>query len=101
PRPPPRSPLLPYTTLFRSGLTTITGSAPPSGSLVQRAENGFGQGKVLASPFGMALAAATVREGRTPVPSLMDGDKVKATGLGKPDRKSTRLNSSHVKISYA
>lgn len=66
------------------GLTTITGSAPPSGSLVQRAENGFGQGKVLASPFGMALAAATVREGRTPVPSLMDGDKVKATGLGKP-----------------
>ena len=69
------------------GITTITGSAPPSGSLVQRAENGFGQGKVLASPFGMALAAATVRAGKTPVPTLVKGEKTKATGLGRPLRK--------------
>ncbi|MFO7191830.1 MAG: penicillin-binding transpeptidase domain-containing protein, partial [Thermocrispum agreste] len=69
------------------GITTITGSVPPSGSLVQRAENGFGQGKVLASPFGMALAAATVRAGKTPVPTLVKGEKTKATGLGRPLRK--------------
>ena len=30
---------------------------------MQRAENGFGQGQVLASPLGMALVAATVARG--------------------------------------
>lgn len=66
------------------GLTTITGSVPPAKGEVQRAENGFGQGKVLASPFGMALAAATVQAGQTPTPSLLDGEQTKATDLGKP-----------------
>lgn len=66
------------------GLTTITGSVPPANNPVQRAENGFGQGKVLASPFGMALAAATVQAGKTPTPSLLDGEPTKATRLGKP-----------------
>jgi len=65
------------------GITTITGSVPPAKNLVQRAENGFGQGKVLASPFGMALAAATVKAGKTPTPTLLDGKKTKASDLGK------------------
>jgi cell division protein FtsI/penicillin-binding protein 2 len=55
------------------GLTTITGSVPASEETVQRAENGFGQGQVLASPFGMALVAATVASGAPVVPQLIRG----------------------------
>ncbi len=54
-------------------LTTITGSVPVADELVQRAENGFGQGEVLASPFGMALVAATVARGAPVVPTLLAG----------------------------
>lgn len=57
------------------GATTITGKAPEADTTVQRAENGIGQGKVLASPFGMALVSATVAEGRMPVPSLIRGEE--------------------------
>ncbi|BBX97506.1 penicillin-binding protein [Mycobacterium lacus] len=55
------------------GITTVTGSVPPTVDLAERTEDGFGQGKVLASPFGMALAAATVAAGKTPVPQLIVG----------------------------
>ncbi len=46
---------------------------PPTVNLAERTEDGFGQGKVLVSPFGMALAAATVAAGKTPVPQLIEG----------------------------
>ena len=52
-------------------LTTITGSVPAAPDPVQRAENGFGQGQVLASPLGMALVAATVARGAPVVPQLI------------------------------
>jgi cell division protein FtsI/penicillin-binding protein 2 len=52
-------------------LTTITGSVPAAADAVQRAENGFGQGQVLASPLGMALVAATVARGSPVVPQLI------------------------------
>ncbi|MCV6965760.1 penicillin-binding protein [Mycobacterium intermedium] len=55
------------------GITTVTGSVPPTVDLAELTEDGFGQGKVLASPFGMALVAATVAAGRTPVPQLIAG----------------------------
>ncbi len=55
------------------GMTTVTGSVPAATDLVQRAENGFGQGQVLASPFGMALMAATVAKGAPVVPELIRG----------------------------
>ncbi|WP_029112445.1 penicillin-binding transpeptidase domain-containing protein [Mycobacterium sp. URHB0044] len=55
------------------GITTVTGSVPPTVNLTERTEDGFGQGKVLVSPFGMALAAATVAAGKTPVPQLIEG----------------------------
>nr|WP_194945700.1 penicillin-binding transpeptidase domain-containing protein [Mycolicibacterium malmesburyense]CRL66750.1 cell division protein FtsI/penicillin-binding protein 2 [Mycolicibacterium malmesburyense] len=55
------------------GLRTVTGSVPPTVDLAERTEDGFGQGKVLASPFGMAMAAATVSAGKTPVPQLIQG----------------------------
>ncbi|HEY0812778.1 MAG TPA: penicillin-binding transpeptidase domain-containing protein [Pseudonocardia sp.] len=55
------------------GLTTVTGSVPAATDLVQRAEDGFGQGQVIATPLGMALAAATVARGATVVPQLIHG----------------------------
>ena len=56
------------------GITTVTGQVPPSESTVRRAENGFGQGRVLTSPFGMALVASTVAaSGRLPTPVLIRG----------------------------
>lgn len=56
------------------GITTLTGNVPSSESRVQRAENGFGQGQVLTTPFGMALVAATVANGgQLPTPNLLGG----------------------------
>lgn len=55
------------------GMVTITGSVPVSDDVVQRAENGIGQGQVLASPLGMALMAATVARGTPVVPELVRG----------------------------
>ena len=53
------------------GIVTLTGSVPASTEEVLRAENGFGQGQVLASPFGVALAAAVVARGEPVVPQLI------------------------------
>jgi cell division protein FtsI/penicillin-binding protein 2 len=64
------------------GITTVTGQVPPSESMVRRAENGFGQGRVLASPFGMALVASTVAaRGQLPTPVLIRG-MLTQTALG-------------------
>ncbi|WP_367136442.1 penicillin-binding transpeptidase domain-containing protein [Saccharothrix sp. HUAS TT1] len=65
-------------------ITTITGSVPPATDVVERAEDGFGQGKVLASPFGMALVAATAATGRMPVPTLLKGRETKADRTPTP-----------------
>lgn len=66
------------------GITTVTGSVPPTVDLAERTEDGFGQGKVLASPFGVALAAATVAAGRTPVPQLIEGRPTAVNGPAVP-----------------
>ena len=58
----------------------MSGSVPPTVNLAERTEDGFGQGKVLVSPFGMALAAATVAAGKTPVPQLIEGRQTTVTG---------------------
>ncbi|SDG34031.1 Cell division protein FtsI/penicillin-binding protein 2 [Lentzea fradiae] len=60
------------------GITTITGSVPPADDVVERAEDAFGQGKVLASPFGMALVSASIAKGSMPVPQLVRGKETKA-----------------------
>src|SRR3989454_5884170 len=73
-RRPPRSTHFPYTTLFRSFPTGITGSELADRAILQ------------ANKFGARLSVST------PVSSLM---------FDKTDRKSTRLNSSHLVISYA
>ena len=68
------------------GVTTVTGSVPPAPDPVQRAENGIGQGQVLASPLGMALVAATVAHGAPVVPELVRGRPTEVvTAAAGPD----------------
>lgn len=55
------------------GLTTVTGSIEPATQGLQRASDGFGQGDVLGSPFGMALMGATVAKGAPVTPNLIAG----------------------------
>ena len=59
------------------GVNTITGAVPTGEELVDRVEAGFGQGKDLASPFGMALVAATAAHSQTPVPYLVPGHETR------------------------
>jgi hypothetical protein len=66
------------------GINTVSGSVPPTVNLAERTEDGFGQGKVLVSPFGMALAAATVAAGKTPVPQLIEGRQTAVSGDRTP-----------------
>ena len=67
-----------------AGIDTVSGSVPPTVNLAERTEDGFGQGKVLVSPFGMAMAAATVAAGKTPVPQLIEGRPATVTGDRTP-----------------
>src|SRR5690606_42039337 len=76
-RPPPRSTLFPYTTLFRSVPVGQEGLEDPRA-------------------VGRHEAASDDREGSV----ARAGGSVPRRADGR-DRKSTRLNSSHVKISYA
>ncbi|WP_067448918.1 penicillin-binding transpeptidase domain-containing protein [Nocardia alba] len=62
------------------GLPTMSGSVPKADALVQRAEDGIGQGRVVVSPFGMAVMAATVANGAAPVPYLIAGRPTEVTG---------------------
>ena len=66
------------------GLTTVTGSVPPTVDLAERTEDGFGKGKVVVTPFGMALAAATVAAGSTPMPHLIVGRQTAESGEHPP-----------------
>lgn len=62
------------------GITTVTGTIPPAKDRIVRSEDGFGQGEDLVSPFGMALAAATVANGKTPIPQLLSGHPTDVDG---------------------
>ncbi|MEV6768177.1 penicillin-binding transpeptidase domain-containing protein [Nocardia sp. NPDC051030] len=62
------------------GLPTVSGKVPEDEDLVQRAEDGIGQGKVLVSPFGLAMVAATVAHGSAPVPYLISGHPTRVSG---------------------
>src|SRR5205814_10268773 len=94
PPPPPSPPLFPYTTLFRSQLRD--GTVVPmfastlAEDLVERPRIALAEIEAMVA-LGQAKAAApAIRAELAKGPS--------ATGL---DRKSTRLNSSHLGISYA
>src|SRR5207249_10548220 len=95
-RPPPRSTLFPYTTLFRS--TTYLTHNPETAKIAQcdhsRAVGNESNGQTLTakpSPkHGTALSMM--------IPTV---SPCAWSTMGQVDRKSTRLNSSHVSISYA
>src|SRR3712207_8263826 len=84
-RRPPRSTLFPYTTLFRS-----PGSAPRGAHLRAGRRRNRGSDKLLDGR----------RRARPPVP-LPKLHRLALLLHRPPDRKSTRLNSSHANISYA
>src|SRR2546422_8022999 len=85
-RRPPRSTLFPYTTLFRSRVDAQRGTAVP---LPPRVGAGGGDRHTVHLPVRARRSArAAHRARRWPL-------------RGGPDRKSTRLNSSHGYISYA
>src|SRR2546426_6097625 len=91
-RRPPRSTLFPYTTLFRSAPFVCVGVA---------LTRPFAQG-----PGGQPVSADKGRHerGNELDLRLLANDReyhLDRTGLGHRDRKSTRLNSSHLVISYA
>src|SRR5207248_6469435 len=93
---PPRSTLFPYTTLFRSPQQNSPG-APMRGGYP-----GTGQ---FAPPVQPYQAGNYTQHGfpQTPqFPGGQGGQGGQGYGYGvQPDRKSTRLNSSHRTISYA
>src|SRR3712207_7059158 len=84
-RRPPRSTLFPYTTLFRS-LREVVGLASETLPSVDVELFDEAVERLLDAPLDPALAGAVAAL------SLL---------AGRLDRKSTRLNSSHVNISYA
>src|SRR5256885_13230863 len=89
-RRPPRSTLFPYTTLFRSPVTL---KPRPSGS--------HSKISVVGDGFRILSAIFTLLRDYRPL-SFFGGAGIISVVLGLlPDRKSTRLNSSHLVISYA
>src|SRR5690606_41583176 len=96
---PPRSTLFPYTTLFRSVLVTgIPQERPHAAVAVVELLGPLGQ----AGHVHFHTHAAGELGAAIPLPLLkiLPGAGHLPAGVGQ-DRKSTRLNSSHVKISYA
>src|SRR5256885_10985048 len=98
-RQPPRSTLFPYTTLFRSRPTQIKGEPyesgmPPLGDARERFSIKFYLVAMLFIVFDIEtvflIPWATI---------FQSGTASASTGF--LDRKSTRLNSSHLVISYA
>lgn len=57
------------------GITTLTGQIPVATSENELAEDGFGQGVDLVTPFSEALMAATAATGNMPTPTLIRGQK--------------------------
>src|SRR3712207_8394057 len=88
-RRPPRSTLFPYTTLFRSDRVVLvelfTSAQEPECGAAELAFTALGR---TFQPAEVALVRYDLHA-RQPDP------------LSSPDRKSTRLNSSHANISYA
>src|SRR5690606_39931117 len=97
--PPPAAPLLPYTTLFRSlGYSSAASVSPgPPHPVAARPPFRGRGGRGVSAP----LAIWVVSDGRTGIQNQALGLAEAVARLTPADRKSTRLNSSHVKISYA
>src|SRR2546427_2095834 len=90
-RRPPRSPLFPYTTLFRSPCEADERQMLPGTLGARLAAEPVQPGPGFQGEFDVALGGAP-RQQRV----LLEHD-----AAVERDRKSTRLNSSHSQISYA
>ncbi len=66
------------------GLTTITGTVPNADTPAQKVENGIGQGTVTVSPFGLAVAEASLGHGSTITPTLVVGQTTTANTPAAP-----------------
>src|SRR5690242_21229879 len=91
-RRPPSSPLFPYTTLFRSGAAHVVGPCAPDLEAVVL------ELRVVAQQRHEQQRTAD-RPARGAVGLVVLAVRVQARAI--VDRKSTRLNSSHMSISYA
>src|SRR5699024_12251483 len=101
PRRPPSPPRFPYTTLFRSPRRP-----PGDGGLgllrllrLRRCADG-GRAAVVREPLPAAAADGVLRPALL-LPALRGPHRRGGPRSAGRDRKSTRLNSSHVSISYA
>src|SRR5207249_10007425 len=97
---PPKSPLFPYTTLFRSlGFANNVRTAASARTVAARARASRAYG-LSERNFSITCASvhscAHVKTGQKRAKSAAHAD-----AHVRIDRKSTRLNSSHVSISYA
>src|SRR5207249_7341498 len=91
---PPTPTLFPYTTLFRSEATRVV-----DGTL-RRPKPNFCNGGTRRRDIDSMMRFGKLRLDRPPVPHTPRGS-ASPKYLAETDRKSTRLNSSHVSISYA
>src|SRR5205814_10726321 len=91
-RRPPISPLFPYTTLFRSSRRNFLGLSAGAGAAAALAACGS-SGPGTSSGNGSTSATYWYLSGAP-------GEQVRTATVNR-DRKSTRLNSSHLGISYA
>src|SRR5256885_11140453 len=90
-RRPPRSTLFPYTTLFRSAAAA---GVPDHAGVVAHDQHDLMPEVLKLAQLAEAHRMSEVNIGRGWVETLFDAE-------GPLDRKSTRLNSSHLVISYA
>src|SRR3712207_9408147 len=99
-RRPPRSTLFPYTTLFRSHVTKGTAA---SGSSCTPAPLVYTTHPPESVPAPLAQHGPGLQEGPGPLCPLtrLLSSLMPTPDPQNPDRKSTRLNSSHANISYA
>src|SRR5256885_14456544 len=99
-RRPPRSTLFPYTTLFRSGFSKSEMRPAGWNSINQpKAEESLiGRSEIVGRAERPAIAGDWTANGR---PGRRGQIVFVFELVGLPDRKSTRLNSSHLVISYA
>src|SRR5256885_11329573 len=93
-RRPPRSTLFPYPTLFRSDVAADRGGLELAGTRADRPAHGT------RPPLLLFRHEIRERAGDPPTRgNRRSGGRVPCAG--RSDRKSTRLNSSHLVISYA